>query len=197
MSGNIYDTMKSILGGGVPGSQPKNGLIGGGANSNSSSGMEGGQPRGMDRSVLRRAFNNQSIYKANGGQKHSALNLAGKGTLSFRAAMNAGDPLHRYQQSCGGSNQVNNVRRSGSGVAKSSVGGVSDSNCKKSTSFGGLVYVTGKDVNPLQSGNHRYVYDGSDYTRFKKLASQNRNYNDKSFGGSNNGAYSAFNRVRR
>ena len=48
-------------------------------------GMESGQPRGMERSVLRRAFNNQALYKATGGQKHSALNLAGKGTLSFRS----------------------------------------------------------------------------------------------------------------
>ncbi len=33
------------------------------------------------------------------------------------------------------------------------------------------------------TGNPKYVYDGSDYTRFKKLQAVNRNYDDKSFGG--------------
>jgi len=33
------------------------------------------------------------------------------------------------------------------------------------------------------SGNPRYVYDGSDYVKFKKLQAMNRNYNDRSFGG--------------
>jgi hypothetical protein len=41
------------------------------------------------------------------------------------------------------------------------------------------------------------VYDGSDYTRYKKLRAVNRTYDDKSFGGSNNGSYSALKRVRR
>ena len=34
----------------------------------------------------------------------------------------------------------------------------------------------------LQSGNPCHVYDGSDFTRYKKLAAINKNYNDKSFG---------------
>ena len=33
------------------------------------------------------------------------------------------------------------------------------------------------------TGNPRYVYDSSDYIRFRKLAAKNKNYNDKSFGG--------------
>ena len=36
------------------------------------------------------------------------------------------------------------------------------------------------------SGNPRFVYDGSDYIRFKKLNAINKNYNDSSFGGANN-----------
>ena len=33
------------------------------------------------------------------------------------------------------------------------------------------------------SGNPKFVYDGSDYSRFKKLQAINRNYNDITFGG--------------
>ena len=47
------------------------------------------------------------------------------------------------------------------------------------------------------TGNPRYVYDGSDYTRYKKLRAVNKTYDDKSFGGANNGAYVALKRVRR
>ena len=48
----------------------------------------------------------------------------------------------------------------------------------------------------LYSGNPRYVYDSSDYTRFKKLASELKNYNDQSFGGSNNGSFTFLMNVR-
>jgi hypothetical protein len=46
------------------------------------------------------------------------------------------------------------------------------------------------------TGNPKYVYDGSDYIRFKKLQAKNRTYNDKSFGGANNGAYVPLMRMR-
>lgn len=40
------------------------------------------------------------------------------------------------------------------------------------------------------TGNPRYVYDSSDYIRFRKLVAKNKNYNDKSFGGDeSNGSY--------
>ena len=35
------------------------------------------------------------------------------------------------------------------------------------------------------SGNPRFVYDGSDYVRFKKLQAINRNFNDITYGGAN------------
>ena len=38
----------------------------------------------------------------------------------------------------------------------------------------------------MYSGNPKYVHDGSDYIRFKKLQAVNRNYNDSSYGGSQN-----------
>ena len=48
------------------------------------------------------------------------------------------------------------------------------------------------------SGNPKYVYDSSDYIRFKNLQAKNRNYNDLSHGGDqNNGSFVALMRVRR
>ena len=46
------------------------------------------------------------------------------------------------------------------------------------------------------TGNPRFVYDGSDYVRFKRLVAKNKTYNDSSFGGSNNGSYVPLMRVR-
>ena len=47
------------------------------------------------------------------------------------------------------------------------------------------------------SGNPRFVYDGSDYIRFKKLQAINKNYHDYSLGGANNSqSQHAINRVR-
>ena len=40
----------------------------------------------------------------------------------------------------------------------------------------------------LFTGNPRYVYDSSDYIRYKKLLSKNKNYNDLSFGGDESNA---------
>lgn len=49
----------------------------------------------------------------------------------------------------------------------------------------------------MWSGNPKYVYDGSDYVRFKKLQAQNRNYNDPTFGGDqHSSAQVALGRVR-
>ena len=72
------------------------------------------------------------------------------------------------------SNQVNNIRRSS---IKTTGGGVQT---------GGAAY----------SGNQKYVYDSSDFIRYKKLKAINNNYNESSYGGSNNGSYSFLNAVR-
>jgi hypothetical protein len=39
------------------------------------------------------------------------------------------------------------------------------------------------------SGNQHFVHPCSDYIKFKRLRAKLQNYNDTSFGGSNNGAY--------
>ena len=50
--------------------------------------------------------------------------------------------------------------------------------------------------NAAYSGNPRYVYDSSDYVRYKKIKAENKNYYDYSFGGGNNSSQSALNITR-
>lgn len=182
MSGNRLNmTMTSILGGGLPGGQPKWGLIGGGAGSTGGSGMEGGGARGIDRFVLREAFGNQ--YLSNNPLYQSPAYYVNEGlskTTPFRAIMSAGD-VNGTKNEAGAPflPSPNQVRSSYVQTVKLFTNGVRDN---------GSAFFT---------GNPKYVYDGSDYTRYKKLRAVNRTYDDKSFGGSNNGSYSALKRVRR
>jgi hypothetical protein len=85
----------------------------------------------------------------------------------FRVAMNAGDLLMR-QSAPGGSNQVKGIpgRRS---IMYVGMGGNASGNGA--------------------TGNQHYVYDSSVYTKYKNLSAKAKNYDDVSFGGSNNGAY--------
>ena len=49
----------------------------------------------------------------------------------------------------------------------------------------------------MYSGNPKFIYDGSDYTRFKKLQAINRSYNDHAYGGTNKGyLFSVLNKAR-
>jgi hypothetical protein len=51
---------------------------------------------------------------------------------------------------------------------------------------------------PSSTCNVKFVYDGSDYTKFKKNQAMNRNYNDRSFGGNDySGQQSAYRAIRR
>ena len=55
----------------------------------------------------------------------------------------------------------------------------------------------GSGVDP-NYGNNKFVYDSSDYIKYKKLRSVNRNYNDRSFGGNDHhGEYVARMAVHR
>ena len=176
MSGFNFGLFKNTLGGGIPGSQPKGGLLGGGSGANGGSGMEGGGERGTDRFVLRRAFGNMVL-------KNGAAPLVNKYPITpFRAAYNAGDTngtINSYPlASMPGSDQVNSNPR------------VSRLNIKASGAHnnGGAAY----------SGNSRYVYDSSNYIQYKKLSAINRTYNDSNFGGdASNGSYVALRHSRR
>jgi len=93
----------------------------------------------------------------------------------FRVAMNAGDLFSR-QYTAGGSNQI-----------KGSVG----------RRFGALISADGVQAGDGASGNQHRVYDSSDYTTYRKLVAKNKNYDDYSFGGGNNGAYVPLMAIRR
>ena len=171
----VYSFIATSLGGGVQGSQPKGGLLGGGANSNGGSGMEGGNNRALDRFVLRRAFGNDLLLGV------SPITNTAAAITPFRAAFHAGDINGTVNSnplpSLPGSDQVNSSSR------------VSRLNIKS----GGIR----NNGNAAYSGNQKFVYDGEDYVRYKKLKAINRTYNDSSFGGANNGAYVALKAVRR
>jgi hypothetical protein len=113
-----------------------------------------------DRFVLRQVFPASSRFQ---GQPVLQSRWA---QTPFRIAMNAGDLLSR-QTAPGGSNQI-----------KGSVGRLSQ-----------VLFADAVHKGTGASGNQHYVYDSSVYTRYKQLSAKVKNYNDTSFGGSNNGAY--------
>lgn len=111
----------------------------------------------------------------------------------FRAINNAGDLLVRQNYSCGGSCQTPQSRPGLFGL-KNAFGSTS-------TSCQADIFWTATQVNPkVPSGtcNVKYVYDGSDYTRFKKNVAMNQNFNDLSFGGDqSNGSQVSYRAIRR
>ena len=189
----IYKNNKpciSTLGCGLPGVAPR--LIGGGAGAREQgSGMEGANARSMNRKILRQSFGNFAFIPLN-GEKISPLHLKHlqKTQITpFRAAMNAGDVNGTVNESTNPifgrpANQVTGVNPSFSSQALAGYKGLA-----------GNIQTTG---NSAYTGNPRYVYDGADYVKFKKLNSINNNYNDKTFGGDqHNSSQVAINRVRR
>ena len=164
----------SSLGGGVPGFQPQ--LLGGGAGAYGSSGMEGGGLRGDTRSFLRRGMGNIMLAK-----KATGNNNLKSAVGPFRLAFNAGDPMGSINSA--GLSTLPAPNQVGSGRASSA----------------NLHFTTGgahNDGAAAFTGNPKYVYDGSDYIRFKRQTAVLKTYNDESFGGANNGSYTALNFVR-
>jgi hypothetical protein len=173
MSGFTKDSFVSILGGGIPGGMPLGGLIGGtGSGGRSgSSGMEGGGERELARLTLRRVVGNTTFP---GGNPQIIT--------PFRRFYNAGDtagtinsnasPLLGQPNQLSGNSMVSRIHALQGGM----------------NTIGQAFY----------SGNQKYVYDSSNYVRFKKLQAVNRNYNDSSFGGSGGSTVAqALWRVRR
>ena len=319
---------KLNLGGGTSGSQPKGGLLGGGANSTSGSGMEGGNNRAMNRKVLRSAFGNEVVnvkyhntgndrgyqihyhnsfslnplenglvennvvdynlfsistwdisgssndntldtifsnyfdisentiisgYEASASGATTIYHLTIKaptklklnqidasinsiksrlpnssvaisnekiisvyltpkitqtsipinnlsGLTPFRRTMNAGDTNLTVNKSTSRllkkpPNQVGLQNSSLSGLKKLA-GAVHTIPVEVIQNLGGQISVN--QQGSFYTGNPRYVYDGADYTRFKKLQAVNRNYNDRSFGGDqHNASQQAYRRTHR
>lgn len=127
------------------------------------------------RFTLRNAWNGAAASKKYNGIAPAAT--------PFRVVNNAGDYLSRQYYTSGGSNQVTSARQSITSGWRGLAGGVHAQ--ADSTGI------------PSSTCNTKFVYDGSDYTRFRKQMAMNRNYNDAGFGGANNGAQSAIRAIRR
>ena len=171
MSGYTSDKFPSKLGGGIPGAMPRGGLIGGGSSGRAGgSGMEGGGERELNRLFLRRVFGNNAF------PNNAAV------ITPFRRYFNAGDTAGTVNSAPSPQlgKPINQVRSSSMVSRLHSNGG--------GTQTGSAFY----------SGNSRYVYDGSDFMRYRKLKAINKNYNDSSFGGAGGSTVSeALARVRR
>jgi len=178
MSGNLRNTSTiSNLGGGIPGSQPK--LLGGGANSTSDSGMVGGGERSLSRAYLRKAFGNSYLSANIPSPNYFVIKNRSK-TTPFRAIMSAGDVNGTLNQA--GAPQLPKINQ----LQAPRVQGTQN-----------IVGGPRNDGKSYYTGNPKYVYDSSIYTRYKQLKAVNKTYDDKSFGGANNGAYTFLLAVRR
>ena len=109
---------------------------------------------------------------------------------TFRVVNNAGDLLSRVNYSCGGPNMITNSNHTRLVFSNNRDGGQSNADCDGS----GI---------PPSTCNVEYVYDSSDFTRFKRLQAVNRGYaglgtsqGDYSSGGANNGAQVAWRNAR-
>lgn len=135
--------------------------------------------RPRDRFRLRQAWNTSNY--ANGVKPRMG---------TFRVVNNAGDVLSRVNYSCGGPNMLNGTNRTKLHLSTNRDGGQSTKKCDSS----GI---------PPSTCNVEYVYDSSDFTRFKRLQAVNYGYaglgteqGNYSSGGANNGAQVAYRHAR-
>lgn len=161
------------LGGGLPGLMPQPVV-----------GHDNSDMFARERFTLRDAWNTTS-YSGSSNPKRI--------TTPFRAVYNAGDLLSRQNYSCGGSSQTPQSRPGLSGL-RTGFGHTSDS-CTPSVIWSAIQI----DPNiPSSTCNVKYVYDGSDYTKFRRNQAINRNYNDRSFGGNEySTSQSSYRHIRR
>lgn len=184
MSGYLLDKTPSILGGGMPGSVPLGNLgkfpnirvgqlLGGSGGPHSWTGMEGGGARGEARVILRQAFGNSRRDWASKGIGNGVSPLTYKNSIcgQFRAAYSAGDLITPLT---GGGHAANPKY----GIISNQLGFIGGLIRNQPTTADGISTGTATFV-----GNPRYVYDSSDFIKYKKLRAQNATYNDKSFGG--------------
>jgi hypothetical protein len=124
------------------------------------------------RTILRRSWN--TLYA-----RDSGINGHKRIITPFRAVNNLGDYLSRTNYICGGPNAINKTRS----FYQGHIGAV-------------LSHCDNTGV-PASSCNSKFVSDSSDYITFKRQQALNRNYNDPTFGGYNNSAYTNIMAIRR
>lgn len=125
----------------------------------------GASERATTRFILRNAFGN-SCSMVKYGLKRNVI-------TPFRMAMNAGDP-----------NGTKNSMPTPNMPSSNQVNGVQGTLTRANMSFGGVR----SNGQSYYSGNPTFVYDGSDYVKFKKQQAVNRNYNDIKNGGDQSNA---------
>lgn len=111
----------------------------------------------------------------------------------FRAVNNAGDLLCRQSYSCGGPCQTFQSRPGMHGLRQSI--GANSTSCRADIFWNApqLDFKT-----PPSTCNGKYVYDSSDYIRFRRNQASNYTYNDRSFGGDDyKGSQVRYRAVRR
>jgi hypothetical protein len=159
----IYDDNRPLYGGGIKGRMPQS-IIG----------HDNTNKFARTRFMLRDAWNTSSTS----GSSYNKRIIT-----PFRAVNNAGDLLSRQEYSCGGSCQTPQSRPNIKGL-KTKFGSISNG-CMPS------VLYSSNQINssvPPSACNVKFVYDGSDYTKYLKQKALNKNYNDLSFGGNENNA---------
>jgi len=137
------------------------------------------------RFTLREAWNTTYPIQLKAAKKKSII-------TPFRAVTNSGDLMSRENYVCGGSCQSFQSRPGMNGL-KQRFGATS--NVCNGTFYS--YYQIAPSI-PSATCNVKYVYDGSDYTRYLKQKAMNKNYNDLTFGGnSGSGAQSAIRAIKR
>lgn len=144
---------------------------------------------------------------------HSTLHPVGMGPLfenlggltPFRALMNAGDPNNTYNSPIWDADNQHKwpmTNKTGEIFNPQYTRKINQVSSTRRASNAGWKSLAGKvpTVGPYGAawtGNNKYVYDGSDYIKFKKLQTKNRNFNDPTFGGDeHSSAQVALSRVR-
>ena len=134
----------------------------------------------MNRLRLRRAFGNSWLVY---GKPNGPTPFYEAKVTPFRVAFNAGDRA-------GTTN--NTVRADGpkppNQITSSSLGRLNGLSLGDNSKVGG---------NAEWTGNSKFVFDSSDYIRYRKLKAENNNYNDPNLAGSNKSTvFTTLNNVR-
>ena len=152
--------------------------------------------RGADRAFLRRGFGTNTMKGGVGSAQGSpTLCASNKGNIIVNLASIGSYCLHPAAYS-GPASYVNQTPFRLSMLAGDPFGSINEAVfptlyapnqvARSGISFGVLPRSNGGGLssgNATYTGNPKWVYDSSDYSRYKKLKAMSQNYNDSSFGG--------------
>ncbi len=133
-----------------------------------------GSAHAVSRAHIKRGWNGMQASQTVAGNRPRII-------TPFRAVNNAGDYLSRQNYVCGGSNQVGSALHRGlRHIAGNIISSCDGTNVAASVT------------------NNKWVYDSSDYIKYKRLQAYSKNFNDSTSGGNaHNGSYVDLMRVRR